>query len=104
MSTFRTPTVLLAAMQSGDHIQIGDVAEHADAYDAFERFDSHLAGWTRDLHGNLRLATGHMHAIAGEPVRFYRLRMEGAIDCRPVRKVRAGYVRKTGFVGLKAGR
>jgi len=85
------PTILLAAMHSGDHIQIGKATTHDAAYAAWEAHDADL----KAPHGRGQ----RMHAIGGEPVRFYRLRQDNPIDITPVRTVPVRYVRKTGFVG-----
>lgn len=97
MST-STPTILLAAMQSGEHIQVGPERNWNDGYDAWSAADADL----RTPHGRGE----RMHAIQGEPVRFYRLREQGPhlaaeFGAQP-RRVRSTDVRRTGFVGLKS--
>lgn len=115
-NALRQPTVLLAAMQSGAHIQVGPVREYNEAHDAFDALDCHNTGWTRDEDG--RLVGGgkrHLHAIKGEPVKFYRLRevrqlipetaSPGCVtnvdaEFGEVERVRSTGVRRTGFVGV----
>lgn len=108
MSDLRQPTVLLAAMQFGKHVQVGPVREWGDAHDAYEALDGHQSGYTRDERGRLRMSPGHLHAIKGEPVRFYRLRdVRGdnvEAEFGTVERVRSTGVRRGGFVGLKRGR
>jgi hypothetical protein len=103
-SSMNQPTVLLAKV--GDrHIQVGPVREWADAYDVFEALDFDQNGFYRDKQGRMR-GTGQnrkMHAIKGEPVKFYRLRQVGH-EFGDVERVRSTGVRRTGFVGLKSSR
>lgn len=75
------PTVLLAALDNGQHVQIGRVRDHAAAYDLFERMDSQISGFVRtpDERGRLIYApaTRKFHFINGQAVKFYRLRQQG---------------------------
>lgn len=96
-------TILLAAMQSGQHIQVGQPFNSwHDAHDAWTAADGDL----RAPHGRGE----RMHAIQGEPVRFYRLRettFGGNIAAEfghDVPTVRKTDVRRTGFIGLKSTR
>jgi hypothetical protein len=71
------PTVLLAALDNGQHVQIGRVRDHAAAYDLFERLDAEQQGWKRYDDGLRRAAARKDHFIDGKRVKFYRLRQQG---------------------------
>src|SRR5690348_14819442 len=76
----RNPTVLLAYLyDTGQHVQVGRVREHDDAYKLFERLDHDHQGFYRDARGALRIKPngGHSHFIDGHAVKFYRLRQQG---------------------------
>lgn len=74
----REPTVLLAALEDGTHVQVGRVRGLADAYTLFERMDRPVSGFYRDAWGKLRLDKPRKdHFIDGKAVRFYRLRQQG---------------------------
>lgn len=73
------PTVLLACLDNGQHVQVGRVREHADAYALFERFDRTQSGFDRDAAGRsvYRREIRKPHYIDGHAVKFYRLRQQG---------------------------
>ena len=76
----KEPTVLLAALDNGQHVQVGRVREHGDAYALFERMDSQISGFVR--FGKLgplmyRPDGRKTHFIDGHAVKFYRLRQQG---------------------------
>ena len=73
----KDPTVLLAALDNGQHVQVGRVRSHDDAYALFERMDSQISGFVR-VQGRLTWkAPRKTHFIDGQAVRFYRLRQQG---------------------------
>ena len=87
------PTVLLAKLADGRHVQVGRVRSHDAAYALFERLDSQISGFSRDGQDSLRWAApSKQHYIDGQPVNFYRLRQQdhefGTVPSYPVSAVR----------------
>ncbi len=67
--------IVLAALEGGEHVQIGTACHRDDAHMHFEVLDSDLSGFYRTVQGALRSGGKQRPAfIGGKAVKFYRVR------------------------------
>lgn len=83
--------IVLAAMESGRHIQVGAPQSREGAHALHTVLDSEQSGYRRDRITPLRIGTPREHRIGGEVVRFYRVR-EGSHEFGRVQAVPVGRI------------